>query len=197
MNIRNQNNNKNYDSRENLINSMSFGNFKKTSRDYKLLIAFFLGIFPMLLFWLLFGGGDGSNFIFKNVPGTPYIPIDIGYQWLIAITVAISIMVILYFLAEYSKNINHDLYGLVLSLVFIIINFWLFEIGNWRFLTVVFMFLAGYLIGISISFMFMFKKIRTDFSNLNKKMEDFFEEDHENKNNKNKDDDFIEPIDIS
>ncbi len=195
MNVRNQNNDKNYDNRDNLINSISFGNFKKTSRDYKLLVVFFFGVFPMLLFWLLFGGGDGSNFIFQNVPGTPYVPISIGYQWLIAVSTTILLIVGLYFLAENSKSINHDLYNLVLGVIFVIINFWLFPIGNWRFLTLIFMFLAGYLIGFFISFMCMFKKIRRDFNNLNRKIEGFFDENQEETNLK--DDDYIEPIDIN
>lgn len=185
----------------------------KTKASIKWALILILGVFPMLLAWILFGGGDGTNKIFTaGESGNPIINISMGFQWLVALLISVLSYIVLSVLIKKNKDIKGDVYGNMIAFGWIVINFWLYPIDGWRWLTLPFTYIVIYIFTqIFRLFMFLFtfrkkaikmqEQIRNGENPFKDKMTDeqflqfkkYFDEwdqkfNKNNPNNKNKDD---------
>ena len=138
-----------------------------TKSSIKWGIYLLIGILPMLISWLLFGGYDNSNsFFFGN--GMPLIEISYGYQWLIAVSILIISVIISSILVLNAKEVKGDIYSGIVAWIFFLVNFWLFNIPIWVLFLVTgpAMLIAGYFVGTFIRFYSFVKKSQRDFQKL-------------------------------
>lgn len=146
-NFPNFNNGFNNMSQEDLQNQMrNFIKNFRTKASIKWSLIFIIGVFPMMVCWILFGGADGTNKIFSSDSSNPsIIEISMGFQWLVALIVSAGSFFTTYFIVKYNKEVKGDVFGNIFAFGWIIINFWLFPIGNWRWLTLPFVYLFTYI----------------------------------------------------
>lgn len=120
-----------------------------TPAHIKWAIIFFIGCVPLLVFWGIAGGNDGTNSMFNFNPSVFW---TYGEQWFAAVCCIAFALIVTGLLVKFQKNVKTDVFPNLLGFQFIIINFWLFDIGNWVWLTFIFMYIAGYLLGSIIKF---------------------------------------------
>lgn len=123
------------------------------------------GFLPMVILWTLFGGTD-SNTIFNSNNGEPNFVISYGYQWLLAILATTISFITGIFFVRFNKEVKGDIYGNLLALNFVVINFWLFNIGGWTWLTVIPMYLFGYIIATILRVVLFVLKARLDLTKI-------------------------------
>lgn len=177
--------NKNFKFRIDERNIQLILNRIKTNSKLKWILILGFTIIPYTLFWLLFGGGDGSNFILwlnqNDATRLAYVTINYGIQWVVAIVWALLSLIIIDMMSKRNKEIKKDVYFPIVGWTFVMINFWLIPIGLWTLLLAIPFYICGVAIVIIIQiFLFM-----NNYQKNIQKMQDNFPNDINNPNNPN------------
>ncbi len=139
----------------------------RTKSSMKWGLVFLFGVLPMLGAWFLLGGRpNGSNAFLDVNEGMSFLNINYSYQWLIAIVITFLGLFIINFFIKFNKYVKPDVYTSFLVCNFIIVNFWLFNIGDWRWLTLIPMALLALIISVTIRFFVFVFKLREQMKNL-------------------------------
>lgn len=177
--------NKNFKFRIDERNIQLILNRLKTNPKLKWILILGFTIIPYTIFWLVFGGGDGSNFILwlnqNDATRLAYVTINYGIQWAVAVVWALLSLIIIDFMSKKNKEIKKDIYFPIVGWTFVMINFWLIPIGLWTLLLAIPFYICGVAIVIVIQIFLFMKNYQKNLE----KMQNNFPNDFNNPNNPN------------
>ncbi len=140
-----------------------------TKPSIKWSLVLLLSVLPTLIVWIFIGGEQNySNSFFGMNNGQAPYDITYGYQWLLEFIILLSSSIVGSIIVKFNKEVKTDIFGNIFAFNFLILNFWIFNIGGWRFLTALPMFILGYLVANILRVVFFVAKIRSDIEKFQK-----------------------------